>query len=178
LSGDLKYGLCQDCCQENSSNDWCQSCNAERFTKSFSNWSSGNKQIDMFIQNAQVNASDHYEVIEWIPQDELTKVTFIANGKYSSNYKAIWTKGDILSWNHDKNDWFRFRGSINNDWTYSQNSNGSGLTGRLVSLKSFQDPSDIISEIEKNDDMLLPLFGITQHPKTLEYMVVTSYAEG
>ncbi|CAG8627258.1 12211_t:CDS:2, partial [Racocetra fulgida] len=60
---------------------------------------------------------------------KLRKLTFIANGKYSSNYKAIWTKGDILSWNHDKNDWFRFRGSINNDWTYSQNnSSGSGLT--------------------------------------------------
>ncbi|CAG8772262.1 10585_t:CDS:2, partial [Racocetra fulgida] len=29
-----------------------------------------------------------------------------------------------------------------------------------------------------NDNMLLPLFGITQHPKTLEYMIVTSYAEG
>ncbi|CAG8720986.1 17576_t:CDS:2, partial [Racocetra persica] len=30
----------------------------------------------------------------------------------------------------------------------------------------------------KNDSVLLPLFGITQHPKTSEYMIVSGYAEG
>ncbi|CAG8520771.1 40787_t:CDS:2 [Gigaspora margarita] len=99
------------------------------------------------------------------------------------------TKGDIIQWDHEKNDWSRFNGSISN-WTYSQD-NSTGLNGRIVALKSFQDSSDICSELEKlrhylqslkeaikNDSMLLPLYGITQHPKTSEYMIVTSYAEG
>ncbi|CAG8613448.1 26082_t:CDS:2 [Dentiscutata erythropus] len=186
---DSEHGICQDCLQPNTDRKWCQSCNAENFRKNFSNWTSGNKHIDMFIQDAQLTAANHYEVLEWIPYDQLKKVTFIANGRYSTNSKAVWSKGDILQWDHDKNDWSRFQGSIEN-WSYSQD-NATGLNGRIVSLKSFQDSSDICSELEKlrhylqslkeaikNDNMLLPLFGITQHPKTSEYMIVTNYAEG
>lgn len=186
---DSKHGICQNCYNPNTDRDWCQPCNAEKFRQNFSNWTSGNKHIDMFIQDAQVTASNHDEVLEWIPNDQLNKVTFIANGKYSTNYKAIWSKGDIIQWDHEKNDWSRFNGSISN-WSYSQD-NSTGLNGRIVALKSFQDSSDICSELEKlrhylqslkeaikNDSMLLPLYGITQHPKTSEYMIVTSYAEG
>ncbi|KAF0543575.1 calmodulin-dependent protein kinase [Gigaspora margarita] len=87
---DSKHGICQNCYNPNTDRDWCQPCNAEKFRQNFSNWTSGNKHIDMFIQDAQVTASNHDEVLEWIPNDQLNKVTFIANGKYSTNYKAIW----------------------------------------------------------------------------------------
>ncbi|CAG8442074.1 6194_t:CDS:2 [Scutellospora calospora] len=175
LSPDSKYGLCQDCFQPNTNKDWCQSCNAERFRQSFSKWTSGNKHIDLFIQDSQVSAENYFEVVEWIPHDQLTKVTFTANGKNSTNYKAIWTNGDIIQWDHEKNDWLRCQGSINN-WTYTQDKNGAtrgSLTGRILRhyLQTFK-------AAIKNDSVLLPLFGITQHPKTSEYMIVSGYAEG
>ncbi|CAG8585967.1 12462_t:CDS:2, partial [Gigaspora rosea] len=119
----------------------------------------------------------------------LGTVLFELKKTFSDSKHAIWSKGDIIQWDHEKNDWSRFHGSINN-WSYSQD-NSAGLNGRIVALKSFQDSSDICSELEKlrhylqslkeaikNDSMLLPLYGITQHPKTSEYMIVTSYAEG
>ncbi|EXX55408.1 kinase-like domain-containing protein [Rhizophagus irregularis DAOM 181602=DAOM 197198] len=35
---------------------WCQPYNAKRFKDNFKNWTSGNKDIDEFIQQSQLNA--------------------------------------------------------------------------------------------------------------------------
>ena len=54
-----EYGLCKECKQPNTSSDiygnhWCQSCNAKRFQQNFQNWTSGNYDIDEFIQKLQL----------------------------------------------------------------------------------------------------------------------------
>src|SRR4051794_14243116 len=54
-----KHGLCNECKQPNTDSNtdsnhlevtWCQSCNAKRFQQNFKNWTSGNHDIDEFIQ--------------------------------------------------------------------------------------------------------------------------------
>jgi hypothetical protein len=40
-----EYGLCKECKQ-----GWCQSCNSKHFQQNFENWTSGNRDIDEFIQ--------------------------------------------------------------------------------------------------------------------------------
>src|ERR1043165_6646048 len=54
------YALCKECSQPNTgynySNPWCQSCNSKRFQNDFNKWTSGNKEIDEFIQKFQLNA--------------------------------------------------------------------------------------------------------------------------
>ena len=58
-----KHGLCKECSQPNTGNDnyndypWCQSCNSKHFQQDFNKWTSGNKEIDEFIQNFQSNAT-------------------------------------------------------------------------------------------------------------------------
>jgi hypothetical protein len=50
------YGLCKECKQPKTSNDWCWSCNSKRFQQNFKNWTSGNNEVDKFIQKAQLKA--------------------------------------------------------------------------------------------------------------------------
>src|SRR5436190_11418992 len=72
-----KYGLCNECSQPNTGRDnsydrygWCQSCNSQRFQQEFNKWTSGNKEIDEFIQKFQLNATRKEEVLEWIPYEK------------------------------------------------------------------------------------------------------------
>ena len=60
-----EYGLCKECKQLNTDNmGWCQqSCNAKRFQQNFQNWTSGNHDIDKFIQKTQLKARTHNEAI-------------------------------------------------------------------------------------------------------------------
>src|ERR1051325_10670595 len=63
-----KYGLCNECSQPNTGGSvtfpWCQSCNSKHFQQDFNKWTSGNKEIDEFIQNFQSNATRHEEALE------------------------------------------------------------------------------------------------------------------
>jgi len=51
-------------------------CNSIYFQRNFKNWTSGNNEIDKFIQDSQLLAHD-YEIskaLEWIPYDRLNKI--------------------------------------------------------------------------------------------------------
>src|SRR3954452_9278468 len=58
------YGLCRECKQpkNNYNYSWCICA----FQHNFQNWTSGNHDIDKFIQKAQLKARNHEEVLEWI----------------------------------------------------------------------------------------------------------------
>src|SRR3984885_3814459 len=61
-----EYGLCKECKQPNTGYKWCQSCNGKRFQQNFQNWTSGNHNIDEFIQKTQLKARNRKEAIEWV----------------------------------------------------------------------------------------------------------------
>ncbi|MCE8162881.1 MAG: serine/threonine-protein kinase [Candidatus Moeniiplasma glomeromycotorum] len=88
-----KYGLCEECYQpntsyNNNSGGYCQPCNAKRFQTNFKNWTSGNQKIDKFIQKHQLEATDKYEPLEWIPYEKFRDVEYLAEGGFSKVYKA------------------------------------------------------------------------------------------
>ncbi|RIA80257.1 hypothetical protein C1645_745374 [Glomus cerebriforme] len=66
-----------------------------------------NEFIDKFIQEAQLNAKNNYEVLEWIPYDQLKNINYHDKGGFSKIYKAIWLDGPIDSWNFNKQQWNR-----------------------------------------------------------------------
>src|ERR1051325_12104280 len=76
-----KFGLCLECDKPNTFYDWCQQCNAKRFQQDFPNWTSGNKDIDNFIQETQLNAQRPEEVLEWIPYNRLVNIKQLAEGR-------------------------------------------------------------------------------------------------
>ena len=63
--------ICEECNQENTDYDWCRSCNAKRFQRNFKNWTSGNDDIDKFIQHTQLSANKDTRILEWIPYDRI-----------------------------------------------------------------------------------------------------------
>src|SRR3954451_18801168 len=108
----MDFGICSDCNEPNTNDNWCKQCNAKRFQQNFHKWSSGNKFIDKFIQDSQLNAEWYGDLLEWIPYNRLINVTYLDKGGFSTVYKAIWLDGFINSWNYEKQKWNRYAENI------------------------------------------------------------------
>jgi len=98
-------GLCPECNQPNTFMNWCKECYSKKFQQNFGNWTSGNKDIDEFIQESQLNARYQLELLQWIPYDRLRNIKFIAQGGFSTVYEAVWLDGLIINWDYEKQDW-------------------------------------------------------------------------
>ena len=79
-----QFGQCGECKGTKTGFNWCQYCNNELFQKNFANWTSGSKEIDDFIQEAQLKATNVRSILEWIDYEEFTDVNHLANGGNSS----------------------------------------------------------------------------------------------
>src|ERR1044072_3613052 len=79
-----KYGLCEECSQPRTGGDWCQSCNSKHFQQDFNKWTSGNKEIDEFIQKFQLNATCSKEVLEWVPYEKFSNIGYLAKGGFGT----------------------------------------------------------------------------------------------
>ena len=102
------YGLCKECSQPNTGyGPWCQSCNSKHFQQDFNKWTSGNKEIDVFIQKFQLNATRREEVLEWIPYEKFSDIEYLAKGGFGTVHKAKWIDGFIKYWDINQNKWFR-----------------------------------------------------------------------
>jgi hypothetical protein len=101
------FGLCPECNRPNTFNNWCKECNSKKFKQNFDNWTSGNKQIDKFIQESQLSARTWFVLLEWIPYNRLRNIKFLAQGGFSTVYKAIWLNGPVNCWNNEKQNWKR-----------------------------------------------------------------------
>ena len=100
------FKLCPDC-NNNTNFFWCQQCNAKRFQQDFHKWTSGNKFIDKFIQESQLNARNPFYILEWIPYNRLTNIKYLDKGGFSTVYKAIWLDGPIGKWDYENSQWKR-----------------------------------------------------------------------
>ena len=101
------YGLCKECKQPKTDYTWCNSCNAKNFQQNFKNWTSGNHEVDKFIQKTQLKAKNNNEVLEWIEYDRFENIEYLTKGGFGTIYKAIWKDGWIKSWDFENNKWIR-----------------------------------------------------------------------
>jgi hypothetical protein len=71
-------------------------------------WTSGNDDIDKFIQDIQLSTHDNAkEVLEWIPYDRLYDIKDITKDKFGEVYRANWIDGYIIYWNDENQNWER-----------------------------------------------------------------------
>jgi hypothetical protein len=101
------YGICGECNEPGTGWRWCKPCNVKRFEDNFKNWTSGDKVIDEFIQDSQLNAVHHYKCLEWIPFENFQNITYIAEGGFGKIYSAEWPEGHIEYWNINNQEWKR-----------------------------------------------------------------------
>ena len=101
-------GLCNECKQPKTT-IWCRICN---FQRNFKNWTSGNNDVDKFIQKIQLNAKNRKEVIEWVEYDRFENVEYLAKGGFGITYKAIWNEGYVESWDSENDQWKRIKRTV------------------------------------------------------------------
>ena len=101
------YGICGECNEPGTGEKWCQPCNAKRFKDNFKNWTSGNKDIDEFIQQAQLNAVHYKKYLEWIPFEKFQNIAYITKGGFGKIYSAEWPEGFIINWDIENQKWER-----------------------------------------------------------------------
>ncbi|GBB91019.1 hypothetical protein RclHR1_01810022 [Rhizophagus clarus] len=161
------YGICGECNEPGTGEYWCQPCNAKRFKDNFKNWTSGNKNVDEFIQQSQLNAIHFLKYLEWIPFEKFQNITYIAEGGFGKIYSAEWSEGYIYYWDIENQKWYRYN-------QYNK-----------YILKSLYNSSDICTEflgeiksyLQVYLEGIVPCYGITQNPNTKEYMMVLYYCE-
>ncbi|RGB25717.1 kinase-like domain-containing protein [Rhizophagus diaphanus] len=159
------YGICGECNEPGTGEYWCQPCNAKRFKDNFKNWTSGNKDIDEFIQQSQLNAVYYTKYLEWIPFENFENITYITRGGFGKIYSAEWPEGYIFSWDIENQKWKRYK--------------------IKVALKSLDNSSCISTEFLNEIKSHLQIYlwnvircsGITQDPNTKDYMIVLKYCE-
>src|SRR5688572_11842408 len=72
---------CEKCEQKyiNELTKWCKPCQIDYFKNNFTNWTSGNKQIDIFIQEKQLNIEHSWStVFDWIPYNQFNDIKEIS----------------------------------------------------------------------------------------------------
>lgn len=98
---------CLKCGSIKHSNRYCENCIREKLKAEFENWTSGNKIIDDFIQQCQLDFSVPRKIIEWIPFDDLYNVFYLSEGRFSKVHFAKWKKGYINDWDENKREFIR-----------------------------------------------------------------------
>ena len=73
----------------------------------FRKWSSDHGGIDAYIQQAQQEARNHREVIEWIPFNRLVGIEEPVKGDFGTVRKAKWLDGRIISFHKTTWSWNR-----------------------------------------------------------------------
>ena len=120
------FGLCYECSKPNTGRRWCQSCNSKHFQQDFNKWTSGNKEIDKFIQQFQLNATCRQEALEWVPYENFDDIKYLAKGGFGTVHKAKWIDGYIEYWDINQNKWHR--DTYENDVVLKSLNNSQNIT--------------------------------------------------
>ncbi|RHZ78854.1 hypothetical protein Glove_155g136 [Diversispora epigaea] len=158
-----KYGKCEDCQQDNTWLQWCNTCNSIRFQSEFNKWTSEDAEIDEFIQQTQLKATKYEEVIEWIPFDRFNNIKYLDKGGFGKVFRAAWSDGYIIYWDSQMKIWKRSQQDV-----------------CLKSLNTSTNKGGFLQEIKHQLKFrgvwAIAIYGITKNPEN-EYLMVMQYAK-
>jgi hypothetical protein len=103
----LQDDYCKSCNKRHTNKEWCYSCQTDKFKFNFTNWTSGNKKIDDFIQGMQLSMNSGIDIpFEWIPYDQFDNIKVIDKDDFATVYSAKWKDGP-LHYNVNKKEYVR-----------------------------------------------------------------------
>jgi hypothetical protein len=94
--------ICENCDQECLATLYCECCVRNHLKANFSNWTSGNDNIDKLIQECQMNTIAPRLIPEWIPHNNLQNIEYLTKGGFSEIYTATWIDGRYDEWDSKK----------------------------------------------------------------------------
>ncbi|EXX75483.1 Cmk2p [Rhizophagus irregularis DAOM 197198w] len=90
--------ICENCHDECLATLYCEHCVRNYLKSNFSNWTSGNNDIDNLIQQCQMETINPDRIVEWIPYNNLQNINYLTRGGCSEIYTAVWTDGRYDEW--------------------------------------------------------------------------------
>ncbi len=94
--------ICENCSKECLATLYCEYCVRNYLKANFSNWTSGNNNIDNLIRECQMKTLLPEKVVEWIPYNRLKNIKYLTKGGYSKIYTAEWINGRYFEWDSKK----------------------------------------------------------------------------
>ena len=99
---------CENCNQECLATLFCEHCVRNYLKMKFSNWTSGNDNIDNLIQECQMKTLTPQRIVEWIPYNDLQNIEYLTKGGCSEIYTADWVDGSYDEWDSKEQKLKRF----------------------------------------------------------------------
>jgi hypothetical protein len=100
--------ICKLCKQKCLATLYCEYCVRNYLKKKFSNWTSGNNDVDNLIQQCQIESLKPDNIIEWIPYYTLQNIKYLTEGGFAVIYTAVWIGGKYEEWNSKEQTLKRF----------------------------------------------------------------------
>ncbi|CAB5393848.1 unnamed protein product [Rhizophagus irregularis] len=140
--------------------EWCRPCQISNLKQNFSSWTSGNNEIDNFIQEMQLKIESHNDIIvEWIPYNQFSIIEEISNGDFARVYLAKWKNG-LLEYKEGK-----YKRNPSKEVTLKCLNNSQNVIDNLLNkVKSYS--------IKINEGNIAKIYGISQNPDTKDYVIV------
>jgi hypothetical protein len=98
LDNDGTKRICENCNQQCLATLYCEYCVRNYLKENFSNWTSGNNDIDNLIKNCQMESLRPDLIVEWIPYSNLENIKYLTKGGFSEIYTADWINGCYNEW--------------------------------------------------------------------------------
>src|SRR5689334_14350214 len=80
--------ICENCNQKCLATLYCEYCVQNYLKAKFSNWTSGNSDVDNLIQKCQIETLAPNSIVEWIPYNRLKNIKYLTKGGFSEIYTA------------------------------------------------------------------------------------------
>ncbi|GES92994.1 kinase-like domain-containing protein [Rhizophagus clarus] len=165
--------ICENCQKECLATLYCEYCVRNYLIANFSNWTSGNNDIDDLIQQCQKEALCPDMIVEWIPYYNLENIEYITKGGFSEIYTAGWIGGCYEEWDSKKRQLERSKASPG-----EQNFVAAVILKKLENIESasqswFEEAKSHIT-ISSKHPRIVKCYGITQNPSNGSYMLVMS----
>jgi hypothetical protein len=100
--------ICENCKEKCLATSFCEYCVRNYLKENFSNWTSGNNDIDNLIQKCQMETLDPESIVEWVPYNNFENIKYLTKGGFSEIYTAIWTYGYYYEWDSKKQQLIRY----------------------------------------------------------------------
>ncbi|EXX53418.1 Mkk1p [Rhizophagus irregularis DAOM 197198w] len=155
--------ICENCKQECLATLYCEYCVRNYLKEDFSNWTSGNNDIDNLIQKCQMESLMPSKIVEWIPYSNLENIKYLTKGGFSEIYTADWINGHYEEWDSEKKQLTRLRnrGTVLKKLENVESANQSWIEEAKSHLTISNKWANVVR-----------CYGLTQNPSNGNYMLV------
>ena len=86
---------------------WCKQCEMNNLKKNFTKWTSGNEQINDFIQRRQLEINYINVLFKWVSYDQFNDIKELGKSDLITVYSAVWKNGPLDYDYFNKKKWKR-----------------------------------------------------------------------